>query len=78
MNLVIESDGNLIWQAADDCRVIITKLQLIVPRLLVNSEGQKLYMKEYLNTRKLRWLVRAIKSTSSFFTSTVISVDRHL
>lgn len=30
ISLVIESDGNLIWQAVDDCRVIITKLQLIV------------------------------------------------
>ena len=26
INLVFESDGNLIWQAADDCRVIVTKL----------------------------------------------------
>ena len=26
-NLVIESDANLIWQAADDCRVVITKMQ---------------------------------------------------
>ena len=30
ISLVIASDGNLIWQAVDDCRVIITKLQLIV------------------------------------------------
>lgn len=40
INLIIESDGNLIWQAGDNCRVIITKLQLIVPRLLFNSKGQ--------------------------------------
>lgn len=42
INLTIESDGNLIWQAADNCRVIITKMQLIVLRLKFNSEGQKL------------------------------------
>ena len=47
INRVIESDGNLIWQAGADCRVIITKLQLIVLRLLFNSEGQNLYMGEY-------------------------------
>lgn len=40
LNLEIESDNNLIWQAADDCRVIITKLQLVVPRITFNSEGQ--------------------------------------
>ena len=32
-NLEIESDGNLIWQAADDCRVIITRMQLFIPRI---------------------------------------------
>lgn len=26
LNFEIESDGNLIWQAADDCRVIITRM----------------------------------------------------
>ena len=54
INLVIESDGNLIWQADAACRVIITKL--IVRRLLFNSEGQKLYMNEYLDTRKWPYL----------------------
>ena len=44
INLKIESNGNLIWQAGADCRVLITKMQLIVPRLLFNREGQKLYM----------------------------------
>lgn len=32
LRLNLESDANLIWQAADNCRVIITKLQLIIPR----------------------------------------------
>ena len=27
-NLEIESDGNLIWQAADDCRVIIKRIAI--------------------------------------------------
>ena len=31
MNFEIESDGNLIWQAGADCRVVITRMQLYVP-----------------------------------------------
>ena len=29
----IESDGNLIWQAGANCRVVITRVQLYVPRI---------------------------------------------
>ena len=28
MNFEIESDGNLIWQAGADCRVVITRMQV--------------------------------------------------
>ena len=31
MNFEIESDGNLIWEAEADCRVVITRMQLHVP-----------------------------------------------
>ena len=31
LNIEFESDANLIWQGADNCRVVLTKLQLIVP-----------------------------------------------
>ena len=40
MNFEIESDGNLIWQAGADCRVVITRMQLYGPRITFNSEGQ--------------------------------------
>lgn len=53
LNLI---DGNFIWQAAENYRVIITKLQLILPRLLFNVEKQKLYMSEYLHMRKWTYL----------------------
>ena len=33
INFEIESDGNLIWQAGADCRVVITRMQLYVPRI---------------------------------------------
>ena len=39
MNFEIESDDNLIWQAGADCRVIITRMQLYIPRITFNSAG---------------------------------------
>ena len=45
----IEKDDNLIWRTGgNNCRVTITRLQLFVPRLVFNSEGNKLYMSDYL------------------------------
>ena len=45
LNIEIESDNNLIWRVGgNNCRVILTRLQLFVPRLKFNSEGQKLYI----------------------------------
>ena len=52
LNIEIESDANLIWQGADNCRVVLTKLQLIIPRITFNSEGQSLYMSKYLKPYK--------------------------
>ena len=40
MNFETESDCNLIWQAGVDCGVVITRIQLFVPRITFNSEGQ--------------------------------------
>ena len=49
LNLEIESDGNLIWPVANDCRVIITRMPLFVLHIPFNSEGQLyLYMSQYL------------------------------
>ena len=44
MNFEIESDCNLIWQAEANCRVVITRMPLYVPRIAFNSEGQSSYM----------------------------------
>ena len=65
LNLEFESDGNLIWQAADDCRVIITRMQLFVPRITFNSDGQSLYMSEYLKTRKWSYLRENVERSNS-------------
>lgn len=64
-NLEIESDGNLIWQAADDCRVTITSMQLFIPRITFNSDRQSLYMSEYLKPRKWTYLRENVKRSNS-------------
>ena len=56
MNFEIESDGKLIWQAGADCRVVITRTQLYVPRITFNSEGQSSYMSQYLKNHKWTYL----------------------
>ena len=40
LDIEIESDNNLIWRKGGDiCKIIITKLQLFVPKIIFNSEG---------------------------------------
>ena len=85
MNIEIESDGNLIWQAADDCRVILTKLQLIVPRITFNSDGQSIYMSKFLKPYKWSYLRENIERSNSttqrsghFKISSGISKPRHV
>ena len=65
LNIEIESDANLIWQASANCRVVLTKFQLIVPRITFNSEGQSLYMSEYLKPYKWVYLRENIERSNS-------------
>ena len=85
LNIEIESDANLIWQAADNCRVVLTKLQLIAPRITFNSEGQSLYMSKYLKPYKWVYLRENIERSNStsqraghFKISSGISRPRHV
>ena len=85
LNIEFESDANLIWQAADDCRVVLTKLQLIVPRITFNSEGQSLYMSKFLKPYKWTYLRENIERSNStkqrsghFKISSGISRPRHV
>ena len=85
LKIDIESDADLVWQAADDCRVVLTKFQLIVPRNIFNASGKSLYMSKYLDTRKwtyLRELVErndsAKQQSASFRISTSINKPRHV
>ena len=65
MNFEIESDGNLIWQAGADSRVVITRMQLYVPRITFNSQGQSAYMSQYLKPHKWTYLRENIERSNS-------------
>ena len=86
LNIEIESDNNLIWRAGGaDCRVILTRLQLFVPRLTFNSEGQKLYIDNYLKPYKWTYLNEVVErsnngqqQTGQFSITNGISKPRHV
>ena len=86
LNIEIASDGNLIWRAGgNDCRVILTRLQLFVPRLTFNSEGQKLYADNYLKPYKWTYLNEVVErsgnlqqQTGQFRITNGISKPRHV
>ena len=66
LSIDLESDGNVIWQGADDCRVIILKFQLWVPKKIFNSIGTSLYTSQYLKPHNWtydREMVERSKST---------------
>ena len=63
LQIEMESDKNLIWRgdgqadaAGTSYRLIIKRLQPFVPRLVFNSEGQKLYLENYLKPYKWTYL----------------------
>ena len=85
LKINLESDANLVWQDADDCRVVLSKFQLIVPRIVFNADGKSLYISEYLNTRKWNYLREIVErgnstqqQTGSFRISTAINKPRHV
>ena len=57
LNMEFESDNNLIWREGnDECRIIITKLQLYIPQsTLITKMPPKSYLNEYVtNSRDLK------------------------
>ena len=63
IQIEMENDKNLIWRgdaqadaAGTTYRLIITRLQLFVPRMTFNAEGQKLYLENYLKPHKWTYL----------------------
>ena len=85
MNFEIESHVNLIWQVGVDCKVVITRMQLYVPWITFNSEGQSSHMSQYLKSHKWTYLRENIERSNSsrqrsghFRSSTGISKPRHV
>ena len=92
LNIEFDDDKNLIWRkdgganaAGTSYRLIIRRLQLFVPRLVFNSEGQKLYMENYLKPYKWTYLKETVftsnlsKQDSGHFRITNgISKPRHV
>ena len=80
-----ESDANLSWRTTNDNRVVITKFQLIVPRIIFNTAGNELYVSRYLKPRKWNYLREEIYSlnsttqkTGNFRISTGVDKPRHV
>ena len=91
LNIEFDNDKNLIWRqgAADgdatSYRLIITRLQLFVPRLVFNLEGQKLYLENYLKPYKWTYLKEVVftsnvskQSSGHFRITNGISKPRHV
>ena len=86
LNIEIESDNNLIWRTGgNDCRVILTRFQLFVPRLVFNSKGQKIYADNYLKPYKWTYLNEVVErsnngqqQTGQFRITNGISKPRHV
>ena len=86
LNIELETDNNLIWRTGgEDCRVILTRFQLFVPRLTFNSEGQKLYVDNYVKPYKWTYLNEVVErsgslqqQTGQFRITNGISKPRHV
>ena len=85
LNFEIESDANLVFQAGANCTVIVKRLQLYIPKLTFNEEGQKLYMENYLKPYKWTYLNEVVhisnnlqQQTGHYRITTAISKPRHV
>ena len=86
INFEIEKDDNLIWTSGGNaCRVVITRLELFVPRLVFNSEGNKIYMSDYLKPFKWTYLNEVVETNlatnqkvGNFRITNGISKPRHV
>ena len=67
LNIEFDDDKNLIWRGGNQAdaagtsyQLVIRRLQLFVPRLVFNSEEQKLYMENYLKPCKWTYLKETV------------------
>ena len=91
LNIEFDDDKNLIWRKGQadapgrSYRLIIRRLQLFVPRLVFNSEGQKCYMENYLKPYKWTYLKETVftsnlstQNSGHFRITNGISKPRHV
>ena len=86
LKITLESDANLVWRTGGaDCRVIVTKLQLIVPRITFNANGLKIYTDNYFMNKKWSYLREQIYSddatqqaSGNYRITTGINKPRHV
>ena len=91
IQIEMDNDKNLIWRtgAADAAgttyRLIVTRLQLFVPRMIFNAEGQKLYLENYLKPHKWTYLTETTNNqnmgtqrTGTFRLTNGIPKPRHV
>ena len=86
IKIEIESDNNLIWRTGgNNCRVILTRLQLFVPKLMFNDDGMKLLLPNYLKPYKWKYLNEVVErsnnsqqQTGQFRITNAISKPRHV
>ena len=86
LKITLESDANLVWRTGGaNCRVIITKLQLIVPRITFNANGLKIYTDNYFMNKKWSYLREQIYSddatqqaSGNYRITTGINKPRHV
>ena len=66
IQIELESDNDLVWRTGGaNCRVVLTKFELKVPRLIFNAEGKEMYFKDYLVPRKWTYLKELIHKQNS-------------
>ena len=58
-----ESDANLIWQA--DRRVVVTRMQLFVPKIIFTAVGNKMYIERYMKPYKWSYLKEQVYPSNS-------------
>ena len=91
LNIESDDDKKLIWRQGDpdaagtSYRLIVRRLQLFVPRFVFNSEGQKLYMEDYLKPYKWTYLKETVftsnlstQNSGHFRITNGISKPRHV
>lgn len=65
IQVTLESDDNLIWQAGADCRVVISKFKLWVPRITFSPIGVTEYMAKYLKPHGWTYLKEMVEKSNS-------------